>query len=127
MFEVHSNPDRNRLYITLAGHLDGAERQLAMKAILTEAGGLAPGFGVVSDISGLYPFDPEGLKDFLRARSGLRMKGAGPVVRVVKIHLSRLQLERISEEAGYEAESVDSLEEADRRLDELKAVGKPEP
>jgi hypothetical protein len=117
MFEVHSDPDRNRLYLTLAGRLDSAERQAVIKAILTEAGKLSEGFGVVSDISGLFASDQEGFKDFLRAKSGLKLKGAGLVVRVVKIPLSRIQAERISTEAGFEAVEVSSLEEADRWLD----------
>ena len=117
MFEVHADPDRNRLYITLAGRLDSTERQGAIKAILTEAGKLTQGFGVVSDISELHASDQEGFKDFLRAKSGLKLKGDGPVVRVVKIPLSRIQVERISIEAGYEAAQVSSLEEADRWLD----------
>jgi hypothetical protein len=126
MFEVHSDAGRDRLYITLAGHLDGTERQAAIKAILAEAAKLDPGFGVVKDISGLFPYDQEGFKGLLRAKSGLRMKGVGPIVRVVKIPLSRIQVERISEEAGYEAESAGSVEEADRRLDGLQAQSKPE-
>ena len=126
MFEVHSDPDRNRLYITLAGHLDGPERQAVMKAVMTEAGKLAQGFGVVSDISGLHASDEDGFKDFLRVKAGLKLKGAGPIVRVVKIPLSRIQIERISTAAGYEAESVPSLEAADRRLDELEKEPKPE-
>ena len=117
MFEVRADPDRNRLYLTLAGRLDSAERQAAIKAILTEAGKLTQGFGVVSDISALHASDQEGFKDFLRAKSGLKLKGAGPVVRVVKIPLSRIQVERISTEAGFEAVEVSSLEEADRWLD----------
>jgi len=117
MFEVRSDPDRNRLYLTMAGRLDSAERQTIIKAILTEAGKLTEGFGVVSDISGLYASDQEGFKDFLRAKSGLKLKGAGPVVRVVKIPLSRIQAERISTEAGYEAVEVSSVEEADQWLD----------
>ena len=117
MFEVRSDPERNRLYLTLAGSLDSAERQAIIKAILTEAGKLAPGFGVVSDISGLYASDQEGFKDFLRAKSGLKLKGAGPVVRVVKIPLSRIQAQRISTEAGFEAVEVSSVEEADQWLD----------
>jgi hypothetical protein len=121
MFEVHSDPGRNRLYITLRGHLEGPERQAAMKAILTEADKLTPGFGVVTDISALHASDQEGFKDFLRAKSGLRMKGVGQVIRVVKLPLSRIQVERISEAAGYEAEHVDSIEEADRRLDAAQA------
>ena len=122
MFEVHADPDRNRLYITLAGRLDSTERQGAIKAILTEAGKLTQGFGVVSDISELHASDQEGFKDFLRAKSGLKLKGAGPVVRVVKIPLSRIQVERISIEAGYEAAQVSRLEEADRWLDSAGAT-----
>jgi hypothetical protein len=38
MFQVRSDIDRNRLCITLAGHLDGVERQVAMKAMMAEAG-----------------------------------------------------------------------------------------
>jgi hypothetical protein len=127
MFKVHSDAGRNRLYITLAGHLDGTERQSAIKAILTESAKLGPGFGVVTDISGLYPSDQEGFKDLLRVKSGLRMKGVGPIIRVVKIPLSRIQVERISEEAGYEAGSVSSVEEADRRLDALQVESEPGP
>jgi hypothetical protein len=57
MFEVHSDSNRNRRYITLAGLLDGVER--------------------------------------------------------------------ITKEAGYDAESVDNVEEADRRLDALREQSKP--
>ena len=125
MFEIHSDLDRNRLYISLAGHLERPERQAAMKAVMTEAGKLAPGFGVVSDISELHASDEDGFKDFLRVKAGLKLKGAGPIVRVVKIPLSRIQVERISTAAGYDAESVPSLEAADRRLDELEGEPKP--
>ena len=121
MFKVTSDPGRNRLYITLAGHLDGTERQSVMKDLLAQAAKLAPGFGVVTDISELHPTDHEGLKDLLRVKSGLRMKGVGPIVRVVKIPLSRIQMARVSEEAGYDAEHLDTLEAADQRLDELQA------
>jgi len=127
MFEVHSDAGRNRLYITLTGHLDGTERQAAIKAIMTESTRLDPGFGVVTDISGLFPSDQEGFKDLLRAKSSLRLKGVGPIIRVVKIPLSRIQVERITEAAGYESESVSSVEEADQRLDALRAEAKPQP
>ncbi len=120
MFSVRSDPRRNRLYITLAGHLEAPERQAAMKAILAETAQLSEGFDVVTDISALHPSDEEGFKDLLRVKSGLRMKGAGNIIRVVKIALTRLQVARITEGAGYDSEYVDSLEEADRRLDELR-------
>ncbi len=122
MFQVTSDSGKNRLYITLAGHLEGAERQTAIQSILGEAAKLAPGFDVVTDISELHPSDQEGFKDFLRAKSALKLKGVGQVIRVVKIPLSRIQVARITEEAGYEAEQVDSLVEANRRLDALRGV-----
>lgn len=124
MFTVTSDPDRNRLYLTLAGHMEGPERQEAMRALMTEAAKLSQGFGVVSDISALHPTNEEGFKDLLRAKAALKLKGAGPIVRVVKIPLSRLQFERITEAAGYHADEADSLEAADRLLDELQAKAK---
>ncbi len=125
MFRVSSDPERNRLYITLAGHMEGPERQEAMKALLAETAKLSEGFGVVSDISALHASNEEGFRDLLRVKAALKLKGAGPIVRVVKIPLSRLQFERITEAAGYRAEETNSLEEADRRLDELQGGTNP--
>ena len=122
MFRVTSDPERNRLYIALAGHLEGPERQAATKAILAEAARLTPGFGVITDISALHASDQDGFKDLLRAKSSLKLKGVGPILRVVKLPISRIQVERITEQGGYSSECFDSLEEADRRLDEL-AIG----
>jgi len=121
MFEVHSDIHRNRLYITLAGHLEGPEREKAIEAIMAEAAKLARGFDVITDISDLHATNQEGFKDLLRAKSALKLKGVGHIVRVVKIPLSRIQLERVSEAAGYQTESVGSVAEADRRLDALRA------
>lgn len=117
MFQVASNSGKNRLYITLAGYLEEPERKAAMKAVVAEAGTLRPGFDVISDISGLHPSNQEGFKDLLRTRSALKLKGVGRVIRVVKIPLSRIQLARVSEAAGYDAEEVESLEAAEQLLD----------
>ena len=119
MFQVRSDSAKNRLYITLGGHMVGSERQEATRAIMAEAGKLGAGFDVVTDIRDLHATDQQGFKDFLRARSTLKLKGVGHIIRVTKIPLSRIQLERISEEAGYHSDRADSIEEADQRLDEL--------
>lgn len=120
MFRVTSNPEKNRLYITLAGHLEGLERQEAIKAMKAEILKLDPGFDLVTDISGLHPSDQEGFKDFLRAKATLKLKGVGHILRVVKIPLSRIQVDRVSGGAGYQVDSVNSMEEADQRLDGLR-------
>lgn len=116
MFQVTSDLDKNRLYITLAGYLEEPERKAAMKAIVAEAGTLQPGFDVISDITALHPSNQEGFNDLLRTRSALKLKGVSRVVRVVKLPVSRIQLARVSEAAGYVAEEVDSLEAAERLL-----------
>lgn len=117
MFQITSNTAKNRLYITVAGYLEEPERKAAMKALVAEAGTLQPGFDVISDITGLHPSNQAGFNDFLRARSALKLKGLGRVVRVVGIPLSRIQLTRISEEAGFAADQVESLEAAEALLD----------
>lgn len=121
MFTVTSNLERNRLYLTLAGHIEMVERREATKALLAEVAKLTPGFDVVTDISALHATNEDGLKDLLRAKATLKLKGIGHTIRVVKIPLSRIQFERVSSNAGYESEYVNSVEEADRRLDELRA------
>ena len=85
MFTVASDPDRNRLYITLSGHLDGPERQAAIKALIAETAKLTEGFGVVTDISALHASNEEGFKDLLRVKAALKLKGDGPIVRGVRI------------------------------------------
>ena len=120
MFQVRSDSAKNRLYITLGGHMVGPERQEATRAIMAEAGKLSAGFDIVTDIRELHATDPQGFKDFLRARSTLKLKGVGHIIRVTRIPLSRIQLERISAEAGYDSDRADSLEEADQRLDDLQ-------
>jgi hypothetical protein len=88
---------------------------------MAEAAKLDQRFDIVTDISGLHATDQEGFKDLLRAKSALKLKGVGNIIRVVRIPVSRIQVERVTKEAGYEAESVHSIEEADRRLDALRA------
>jgi len=124
MFTVTSDPARNRLYLTLAGHMEAPERKEATKALLAEVAKLTPGFDVVTDISALHATNEEGFKDLLRAKATLKLKGIGHTIRVVKIPLSRIQFERVSTNAGYESEYVSSIEEADQRLDELRAGAK---
>jgi len=128
MFQVTASPEKNRLYVTLEGHLEPAERAEAGKAFLAAIGQLRPGFDIVDDVSGLHPTDTEGLKDLRRFQAAAKIKGVRCVVRIARIPLSRLQVERISDEVGLESETVASLEEADRRLDALgPAPAEPAP
>lgn len=126
MFLVNADPVRNRLYITLIGYLEAAERQEATKQVMAEAAKLEAGFDIVTDIRGLHATNKEGVKDLLRLRSALKLRGVGHIIRVVKIPLSAIQMQRVTEEAGFQSEQVPTLDAANRRLDELKAQPKPQ-
>ena len=119
MFQVTANPDKNRLYVTLGGHLEPSERKEVAKAFMAAMKELQPGFDIVHDMTGLRPTDTEGLKELVRVQAAAKIKGVRSVVRIVTIPLVRLQFERMAQETGWAFELAGTLEEADARLDEL--------
>lgn len=125
MFRVMANPEKNRLYVTLEGHLEQTEREAAGKAFLAEIGKLRHGFDIVHDMTGLHPTDAAGLKYLVRVQTAAKLKGLRTVIRIERIPLSRVQLERIARETGWAFESAASLEEADARLDALGPAPPP--
>lgn len=126
MFRVTTNIEKNRLYVTLEGHLDAEERKAAAKAFMAGVNELQPGFDIIHDMASLHPTDPDGLKELIRIQSAARIKGLRAVVRIVRIPLSRLQLERIAQETGWQFETAHSLQEAEERLDALGPAPPPE-
>jgi hypothetical protein len=127
MFQVTANPEKNRLYVTLEGHLEPPERVEAGKAFMAAIGQLQPGFDIVDDLTGLRPTDSEGLKDLRRLLAAAKIKGVRSVIRIVRIPLSRIQVERVSDEVGLESETAASLQEADERLDAMGPATPPAP
>ena len=51
MFQVTANPEKNRLYITLEGHLGPEERLVAGKAFMSAIRELQPGFDIIHDMA----------------------------------------------------------------------------
>jgi len=127
MFQVTANPEKNRLYVTLEGHLEPSERDAAGKAFMAAIGELRHGFDIVHDMSGLHPTDADGLNYLVRIQTAAKLKGLRTVLRIERIPLSRLQLQRIAKETGWAFESAVSIEEADARLDALGPAPPPEP
>jgi len=127
MFQVTPSPERNRLYVTLEGHLSPDERQAAAREVIAAIARLRHGFDIVHDMSGLHPTDSEGLKDLVRIQAAAKVKGLRSVLRIVKIPLSRIQLERMALETGWAFSTAASIEEADARLDALGPAPPPEP
>ena len=126
MFEVTVNVEKNRLYVTLGGHLEAAERKEAAKAVVAGVGQLSPGFDIVHDLAGLHPTDADGLRDLVRVQSAAKIKGLRSVIRIARIPLARIQLERMAKDTGWEFGTAGSREEADERLDTLGPAPPPE-
>ena len=124
---MSANPEKNRLYVTLEGHMDAAERKEAAKAFIAAIGKLGPGFDVVDDLTGLHPTDADGLRDLVPTQAAAKIKGVRAVIRIVRISLTRVQFERMAQETGWEFETAASLAEADARLDALGPAPPPEP
>ena len=119
MFEVTVNTDKNRLYVTLQGHLEANERAEVVNAFIAAIRRLRPGFDIINDMSGLAPTEADGLKDLARVQATAMLRGVRKVIRVVRIPLSRIQLDRQARELGWAYETADSVAEAEARLDAL--------
>jgi hypothetical protein len=125
MFKIDSNGEKQRIYITLAGHLEADERKAAMKACAVAMRAFTDGFDLVHDLTGLHATDAEGLKDLVRLQASAKIMGVRRVVRVAGLPLSRVQLERMARETGWKYETAPSVEAADLLLDAPLSVEEP--
>ncbi len=117
MFKVVADVARNRLCITLGGHLTTAEVKQVVETIFVEVGKLRPGFDLINNIADALPTDEYGTKELMRMQRHLMSLGMRRVIRVTRILLTELQFERISKQAGYHSIVVSSVEKAERLLD----------
>jgi hypothetical protein len=117
MFQVTPDPGKNRLYVTLSGHLTPNERQEAANAFLVGIRTLEQNFDIINDLRSLHPTDVEGLRELARLQAAAKVRGVRRVVRIVNIPLSSIQLERAARDSGWVFETAHSLEEAEALLD----------
>ena len=117
MYEIHANAAQNRLYVTVCGHLDPAERSEAMAMVVREISRLTPGFDMVNDISQAQPTDTKGIEELVQLQVYLLSHGLRHVVRLTRNLLTELQFERASKQAGLQAIIVNSMAHADQLLD----------
>lgn len=121
MFQVVADVGKNRLYLTLGGHFSSEERRRIAESITQEVAKLRPGFDLINDISQAHPTDEWGLKELMRVQRFLRSLGLRRVVRVTKMLLTELQVERVSKQTGCHSIIMPSLEKAEKLLDSCEA------
>lgn len=120
MYEVKIDPQKNRLYIILKGFLKNPEMQEVVDEVIRSIDKMKPGFDIITDLSEFKPVSQEGTEYLKRAQMAVYKSEVRKVVRVVKHVISAMQFTRIQREIGadYEVIEANTLEEAERILDE---------
>lgn len=124
MYDVRANTFENHLLILLKGKLELAEAIQASEKIKKVVKGLVPGFTVVTDIRDLAPAAEDVRQVLLTVMQSMKTAGLGIEVRVVNPQnmVTANQLQRTSRAAGYTAQEVGSVTEAEKMIDQLVAA-----
>lgn len=114
---IKADNDKNRLYITLNGFFSDQEVSAAVDAIIDGAKQLKTGFDVINDISNFKPASQDAKSEMKRAQVFVKENGAKRVIRVVgEATISSMQLSSTAKEAGYEADTVATMADAEKLL-----------
>jgi hypothetical protein len=119
-FHIRIDPAKNRLYLSLQGHLPEAATLKAVDEIIACVSDLKPGFTMVSDVATFKPATPKGAEDIKQAQAFLARNGLGRAVRVVGDGYEP-ELARTGRLAGYLTDTAPSLAEAEALLDQVPA------
>jgi len=106
--------------------MDADEIGDAADESVAEADSLDDGFDIINDISGFKPPSPEAAKPIKEAQAELKEIGVNHVVRVVDDETSQVVVnafERRSRDVGYSGGSADTVEAAERMLEETADDG----
>ena len=126
MYDIRADTSTNRLYLDITGRVDADEMAKAADKTLSEAEKLQSGFDIINDLSGFRPPSPEAAEPIKVAQGELKEMGLNRAIRVVDGETNQVVVnafERRSRDVGYSGEQADSVEEAERMLDEGDASG----
>jgi len=120
MYDVKTNIDKNRIYITI-GKLEGEPAMQALaRAVKSECQKLKKGFTCITDLR-KYEVQDDRFEGYVtQTQEAMIAAGLSKVVRVRRETglLGHFQFDNASMEVGYHAENVTSIEEAEKILDE---------
>jgi len=122
MYRILSQTTKNRLYLTLQGKMDIAEAKKFVNQATQEIKKLNPGYGVITDISGFELVAEDIRQNIEELLCTIKATKVGHVFRVTNpgYPMVSMQWQRTSWKMGYVAENVNSLGEAERKLDEME-------
>lgn len=121
-YMIRADIAKNRLYMVLKGFFTDEEIHTAAQKTVEEIKKLKPGFAVINDISTFKPASQQGAEEIKRVQIFTHERGVKRIVRVVgkdKVAsaITAMQFSRTQQEAGYTADIVGTIEEAEKLLD----------
>lgn len=124
MYDIRANSFENHLLILLKGKLELAEANQAAEKIAKAVRSMMPGFTVITDIRELAPAAEDVRQVLLTAMQAMKNAGLGMEVRVVNPQnmVTANQFQRTSRAAGFTAQEVSSVNEAQKIIDQLVAA-----
>ena len=124
MYDIRIDVEKNRLYLTLTGTVTLDDVTPILDDFTRLAVNLKPGYGIIDDLSELEALEKKIEEVMVPIMKFVKESYAGGVIRVVPESLSGEAKARLfeekSEEAGYTAAVVHTLEEAEKILDEIQ-------
>jgi hypothetical protein len=119
MHTVTVDIEKNRLYFTIAGHIELDELTKISDEVIAAATQLKPGFDSITQMNQFTPQNQEARMVMYITMKTAQSMGQKHIVRISSSPISRQQWRFSSITAGYQAFECGSLEEAENLLDEL--------
>ncbi len=126
MYKNQVNFLKNRMHLMIEGRVDVAEMKAWSNDLLTQLKKLKPGFSVISEILNCQPTTEEGRQILVETQGKAKELGMNHVVRIVKSNnaVTANQWQRSSRSVGYTAMEAESVEKAEKLLDEIENAPK---
>ena len=122
MYKNQSNLVKNRMHLKVEGKVDVEEMKAWSDDLVNKLKSLRPGFSVISEILNFQPTSEEGRQILVDTQRRAKELGMGHVVRIVKStnFVAAAQWQRSSRSVGYVAMEAESIEAAEKLLDEVE-------
>lgn len=116
-FETTCDTVRNRVYVKVQGFPTETELEQHVKKLIGEVGKLRPGFVVISDVGESKVTTPAGARVLESLMHEYKRRGVSRIVRIVSREvLTKMQLNRITQEADIPVVHAASMAEAEKLL-----------
>lgn len=122
MYDNQLNFAKNRMHLMLEGKVEAAELKAWSDDLLSKLKRLKPGFSVISEILNCQPATEEVRQMLVDTQKKVKELGLGNAVRIVSKdnYVTANQWQRSSRSVGYVAMEAESVQAAEKLLDEME-------